>query len=160
MDFFRHHVDPVMQEARFRTHIRAAKHVNKPVIVHMREADADTLRVLKEEGVDNGIMHCFSSTWGIAQQALELGMSISFSGNVTFKRNETLREVASKVPEEALLIETDAPYLAPVPNRGKRNEPAFVRHVAECIADVRGTTAEYIAELACENACRRFGVSA
>jgi len=158
MDFFRHHVDKDIQEARFRTHIRAAKQLNKPVIVHMREADTDTLRVLKEEGVDNGIMHCFSSTWEIAQQALELGMSISFSGNVTFKRNETLREIASMVPEEALLIETDAPYLAPAPNRGKRNEPAFVRHVAECIADVRGTTAEYIAELGCENARRRFGV--
>jgi len=159
MDFFRHHVDPAIQEVRFRTHIRAAKLLNKPVIVHMREADTDTLRVLKEEGVDNGIMHCFSSTWEIAQQALDMGMSISFSGNVTFKRNETLREVASKVPEEALLIETDAPYLAPIPNRGKRNEPAFVRHVAECIADVRGTTAEYIAELSCENARRRFNVA-
>ena len=103
-------------------------------------------------------MHCFSSTWKIARQALELDMSISFSGNVTFKRNETLREVATRIPEEALLIETDAPYLAPVPHRGKRNEPAFVRRVAECIADVRGTTAEYITELTCENARRRFGV--
>jgi len=158
MDFFRHHVDKEIQEKRFRTHIRAAKQLNKPVIVHMREADADTLRVLKEEGADSGIMHCFSSTWEVAQQALDLGMSISFSGNVTFKRNETLREVAAQIPEEALLIETDAPYLAPVPNRGKRNEPAYVRYVAECIADVRGTTAEYIAELGCENARRRFGV--
>jgi len=159
MDFFRQHVDPAIQEKRFRTHIRAAKQLNKPVIVHMREADVDTLRVLKEEGTDNGIMHCFSSTWEIAQEALDMGMSISFSGNVTFKRNETLREVAAQVPEEALLIETDAPYLAPVPNRGKRNEPAYVRYVAECIAEVRGTATEYIAELACENARRRFGVA-
>jgi TatD DNase family protein len=159
MDFFRQHVDPAIQEKRFRTHIRAAKQLNKPVIVHMREADADTLRVLKEEGVDNGIMHCFSSTWEVARKVLDMGMSISFSGNVTFKRNETLREVAAQVPEEALLIETDAPYLAPVPNRGKRNEPAYVRYVAECIADVRGTTIEYIAELGCENARRRFGVT-
>ncbi len=161
MDFFRHHVDKEIQEARFRTHIRAAKQLNKPVIVHMREADTDTMRILEGEGVDTcgGIMHCFSSTWEIAQQALELGMSISFSGNVTFKRNETLREVAAQVPEEALLIETDAPYLAPVPNRGKRNEPSYVRYVAECIAGVRGTTTEYIAELGCENARRRFGVT-
>jgi len=161
MDFFRHHVDPAIQEERFRTHIRAAKQLDKPVIVHMREADTDTLRVLKEEGVEacGGIMHCFSSTWEIARQALDMGMSISFSGNVTFKRNETLREVASQVPEESLLIETDAPYLAPVPNRGKRNESAYVRYVAECIADVRGTTVEYIAELSFENARRRFGVA-
>ncbi len=160
MDFFRHHVNREIQEARFRTHIRAAKRMSKPVIVHMREADADTMRILQGEGVDTcgGIMHCFSSTWEIARQALDLGMSISFSGNVTFKRNETLREVASRVPEEALLIETDAPYLAPVPYRGKRNEPAYVRHVAECIAEVRGVTAKYIAELTCENARRRFGV--
>jgi len=161
MDFFRRHVDGEIQESRFRTHIRAAKCMSKPVIVHMREADQDTMRILQDEGVDacGGIMHCFSSTWEIARQALDLGMSISFSGNVTFKRNETLREVASMAPEEALLIETDAPYLAPVPHRGKRNEPAYVRHVAECIAEVRGTTAEYIAELACGNARRRFGVT-
>jgi len=160
MDFFRHHVEPAIQKERFRTHIRAAKQLNKPVIVHMREADADTLRILKEEGVDTcgGIMHCFSSTWEIASKALELGMSISFSGNVTFKRNDGLREVAKHVPEDALLIETDSPYLTPVPNRGKRNEPAFVRHVAECIAEVRGITPEYIAELTCENARRRFDV--
>ncbi len=161
MDFFRHHVAKDVQEARFRTHIRAAKRMSKPVIVHMREADTDTLRILKEEGVDacGGIMHCFSSTWEIARQALDMRMSISFSGNITFKRNETLREVAARVPEEALLIETDAPYLAPIPHRGQRNEPALVRHVAECIADVRGTTTEYTAELACENARRRFGVT-
>jgi len=161
MDFFRCHVDRDIQETRFRTHIQAAKRMSKPVIVHMREADADTMRILEGEGVEicGGIMHCFSSTWEIAQQALELGMSISFSGNVTFKRNEILREVAARIPEEALLIETDAPYLAPVPHRGKRNEPAFVRHVAECIADARGTTAEYIAEVTCENARRRFSVA-
>ncbi|MDQ7010973.1 MAG: TatD family hydrolase, partial [Mariprofundaceae bacterium] len=93
MDFFRHRVSPEVQAARFRTHIRAAKQLSKPVIVHMREADADTLRVLKEEGVAGGIMHCFSSGWETARQALDLGMFVSFSGNVTFKRNEALREV-------------------------------------------------------------------
>lgn len=161
MDFFREHVDPAIQEQRFRTHIRAAKQLSKPVIVHMREADKDTLCILKQEGVEScgGIMHCFSSTWEVACEALDLGMSISFSGNVTFKRSDVLREIAGRVPESALLIETDSPYLAPVPNRGKRNEPAFVRHVAECIAEVRGITVEHITKLTCENARRRFNVN-
>jgi len=161
MDFFRHHVPAGVQEARFRSHIRAARQSEKPVIVHMREADADTLRVLEDEGVEDcgGIMHCFSSNQAAAEKALDMGMSISFSGNVTFKRNDELRAVAAFVPEEALLIETDSPYLAPMPNRGKRNEPSFVRHVAECIAEVRGVSPEYIAELSYDNAAHRFGVS-
>lgn len=156
MDFFRHRVAPEVQEARFRTHIRAAKQLNKPVIVHMREADNDTLRVLKEEGTDNGIMHCFSSGWDTAHAALDLGMSISFSGNVTFKKNDELREVAKKVPDDRLLIETDAPYLAPMPYRGKRNEPAYVKHVAECIAEVRGVSIEALAEITTANASKRL----
>jgi len=160
MDFFRHHVDPGLQEERFRTHIRAAIAVDKPLIVHMRDADDDTLRVLKDAGVEacGGIMHCFSSGIEAATQALDLGMSISFSGNVTYKANEFLRGVAAFVPEESILIETDSPYLAPMPHRGKRNEPSYVQHVAECIADVRGVSAAYIAELSHENAGRRFGV--
>ena len=156
LDFFRHRVDPGVQEARFRMHIRAAREVNRPVIVHMREADADTLRVLKEEGANNGIMHCFSSDWETAGRALDLGFSISFSGNVTFRKNDGLREVAKKVPEDRLLIETDAPYLAPMPHRGKRNEPAYVRHVAECIAGVRGVSIERLAETTTTNARQRF----
>jgi len=161
MDFFRHRVPAEIQEARFRMHIRVARKLEKPVIVHMREADADTLRVLDDEAVDQcgGIMHCFSSNQTAAEKALDMGMSISFSGNVTFKRNDELRAVAAFVPEESLLIETDSPYLAPMPNRGKRNEPSFVRHVAECIAEVRGVSPEYIAELSYDNAARRFGVS-
>lgn len=154
LDFFRRHVPAEVQEARFRTHIRAAKALNKPVIVHMR--DADVLRVLKEEGADNGIMHCYSSGWETASTALDLGLSISFSGNVTFKKNEELREVAKKVPEDRLLIETDAPYLAPVPHRGKRNEPAYVRNVAECIAEVRGISVERLAEITTANAQQIF----
>ena len=161
MDFYRHRVSPGEQEARFRTHLRAARAVDKPVIVHMREADSDTLRVLEEEGADacGGIMHCFSSSIEVAAQALDMGLSISFSGNVTYKANDALRAVAAFVPEEALLVETDAPYLAPVPHRGKRNEPAHVRHVVKCIAGVRGKDPEYIARLSLENACRRFGVA-
>lgn len=160
MDFFRHHVPPAVQEARFRTHIRAARDLGKPVIVHMREADADTLRVLKDEGVEDcgGIMHCFSSDREAADRALDMGMDISFSGNVSFARNEALREVAATVPDERLLIETDSPYLAPVPKRGKRNEPAYVLHVAECLAAVRGVSVEALCELTTANAARRFGI--
>ncbi len=160
MDFFRHHVNAETQEARFRTHLRAAKKVDKPVIVHMREADEATMRVLADEAVEEcgGIMHCFSSTREVAEQALDMGLSISFSGNVTYKANDELRKVAAFIPEEALLVETDAPYLAPVPLRGKRNEPAYVRHVVECIAGVRGVEPAYVAELCVENACRRFGI--
>jgi len=160
MDFFREHVAPEIQEARFRTHIRAAKSVNKPVIVHDREADAASMRILKDEGIEScgGIMHCFSSDWDTASQAIDLGMSISFSGNVTFKRNDELRDVAGRVPDDLLMVETDSPYLAPVPNRGKRNEPAYVRHVAECIAEVRGVSLAELALQTTENSQRRFRI--
>ncbi len=160
MDFFREHVSPDIQKARFRTHIRAATAVNKPVIVHDREADAACMRILQDEGIGacGGIMHCFSSDWETASQAIDLGMSISFSGNVTFKRNDGLRAVAAQVPDELLMVETDSPYLAPVPRRGKRNEPAYVRHVAECIAEVRGVSLAELAELTTENTRRRFKI--
>ena len=161
MDFFRHHVDPAIQEERFRTHIRAAHLLHKPVIVHMRDADEATLRILKEENIAacGGIMHCFSSSWEAASQALEMGMSISFSGNVTFKNSHDLRDVAALVPEDALLIETDSPYLAPVPMRGKRNDPTLVKHVAQCIADVRQTSLHHIARISTHNGCHTFGIS-
>jgi len=158
MDFFRTHVDPSIQEARFRTHIRAAHALNKPVIVHMRDADDVTLRILKEENIAGcgGIMHCFSSNWDAASQALDMGMSISFSGNVTFKRNDELREVAANVPLKSILIETDSPYLAPVPMRGKRNEPSFVSHVAQCIADVKQMSVQELISITTANAIKRF----
>ncbi len=160
MDFFREHVSPAIQETRFRTHIRAAQALGKPVIVHDREADSACLNILQSEGVGTcgGIMHCFSSDWETASQAIDLGMSISFSGNVTFKRNDALRAVAARVPDELLMVETDAPYLAPVPYRGKRNEPAYVRHVAECIAQVRGVSLARLARLTTENTRRRFNI--
>ena len=161
MDLFRKHVNQVTQEARFRIHIRAAKVLNKPLIVHMRDADEPTLRVLAEEGLGEagGIMHCFSSTWPVARQALDMGMHIAFSGNVTFGSNEELREVARQVPNERLLIETDAPYLAPNPYRGKRNEPAYVRHVAECLAEVRSVELSELAATTTANARRCFRVA-
>ncbi len=160
VDFFRHQVSAEMQELRFRTHIRAARILEKPVIVHNRDADEAAIRVMKEEGIEHcgGIMHCFSSDWETAEKALDMGLSISFSGNVTFKKNNGLRDVARKVPEAMLLIETDSPYLAPVPKRGKRNEPAYVRYVAECLAEVRGVSLETLAESTTNNAHRRFGV--
>jgi len=160
MDFFHHRVSPELQAGRFRTHIRAARPVGKPVIVHMRDADEATLAAMREEGIGEcgGIMHCFSSGWEVASQALDLGLSISFSGNVTFKRNEELRQVAARLPADSLLVETDAPYLAPMPHRGKRNEPGYVRHVAECLAEVRGETLADFAWQTTANACRRFSI--
>lgn len=159
LDFFRHPVAPEVQEQRFRTHIRAAKRLHKPLIVHMRDADQATLRVLREEGANHGVMHCFSSSWETARVALDMGLSISFSGNVTFNKNEELRQVAKQVPQEMLLIETDSPYLAPVPHRGRRNEPAYVLHVAKCIASVRGVPVEELALQTSRNAARRFGLN-
>jgi TatD DNase family protein len=160
MDFFHRHVEPAIQEQRFRNHIRAAKQSGKPVIVHMREADEATLRVMREEKIADcgGIMHCFSSSRDIASRALDMGMSIAFSGNVTYKRNQALRDVARQVPDDRLLIETDAPYLAPIPHRGKRNEPTYVRDVAECIAAVRGVDLEALAALTTRNALSRFNL--
>jgi len=160
LDFFRHHVPPDVQQARFRLHLRAAREVGKPVIVHMRDADRDTLRILAEEHVERcgGVMHCFSSGWETAKAALDMGMYISFSGNVTFRRSDALRAVAARVPEERLLIETDAPYLAPDPCRGRRNEPALVRHVAACIARERGADVAHLATVTAANAGHCFGV--
>jgi TatD DNase family protein len=129
-----------LQQTRFRTHIRAAREVCKPLIVHMRDATNDTLGILAEEraGEVGGVMHCFTEDWPTAQRALDLGFHISFSGIVTFKSAEPIREAARQVPAERLLVETDAPYLAPVPHRGKQNQPAYVRQVADCVAALRG----------------------
>ena len=161
MDFFRHRVEPELQESRFRTHIAAAQQLGKPVIVHNRDADEASIRILKDAEIQKcgGIMHCFSSNWPVAKEALDIGMHISFSGNVTFKRNEELREAARHVPLDRLLVETDAPFLAPVPHRGKRNEPAYVRHVAECIAGVKGISMEELSEATTRNAFELFGIS-
>jgi TatD DNase family protein len=129
-----------LQQSRFRAHIRAAREVGKPLIVHMRDATDDTLRLLAEERAADvgGVMHCFTEDWPTAQRALDLGFHISFSGIVTFKSAEPIRGAARQVPAERLLVETDAPYLAPVPHRGKQNQPAYVRHVADCVAALRG----------------------
>ncbi len=158
LDYYRLTGDLEWQRARFRTHIRAARACGKPLVIHTRAASADTLRLMREEGADavGGVMHCFTEDWETARAALDLGFVISFSGIVSFKSAADLRAVAAQVPDDRLLIETDAPYLAPVPFRGRTNEPAFVRHVAECLAQVRGTTPERIGELTTGNFHRVF----
>ncbi len=146
------------QRDRFRRHIQAAKQTGKPLIIHMREASDDTLRILREEGADEvgGVMHCFVEDWAVAQRALDLDFDISFSGIVTFKSAKALQEVARRLPAERMLVETDSPYLAPVPYRGKPNYPAYVRQVAECVAALRDVPWEAIAEVTTENFFRRF----
>jgi TatD DNase family protein len=162
MDFFRHTVDPAVQEQRFRLHIEVAQQTGLPLIIHMRDADEACMSILESYAINgriHGIMHCFSSTLAYAERALALGMDISFSGNVTFKRNEELRAIAAQVPAESLLVETDSPFLAPMPHRGKRNEPTFVRHVAACLAEVRGVSLHTLAEQCTTNTLRRFGIN-
>ncbi len=141
------------QQARFRTHIAAAKQCKKPLIIHTREAQADTLQIMREENVQEvgGVMHCFTENWEMAQQALELGFYISFSGIVTFKNAEQIREVVRNVPEDKMLIETDSPYLAPIPYRGKSNQPLFVVEVAKKVAELRGLSLEEIDQITTEN---------
>lgn len=160
LDFYRttEHAQQALQMQRFRNHIHAAIQTRKPLIIHTRDAAADTLRILKEENANQigGVMHCFSENWEIAKAALDMNFYISFSGIVTFKNAVTLQEVAQKVPLDRILIETDSPYLAPVPHRGKPNEPAFVKHVAEKIAELRNISYEDVATASTENFKRCF----
>ncbi|MGZ8240240.1 MAG: TatD family hydrolase [Methylobacter sp.] len=153
LDYFRSEGDLGWQQQRFRNHINAAKTLKKPLIIHTREAKQDTLRILEEEsaGEVGGIIHCFTEDWEFAQKALDLNFYISFSGIVTFNSAKEIKEVAKKVPVDRFLIETDSPYLAPVPFRGKPNYPIYVRYVAEHIAELRGTTLNQIADLSTKN---------
>lgn len=153
LDYFRSEGDLSWQHQRFRNHIRAAKALKKPLIIHTREAKNDTLRILKEEDASEvgGVIHCFTEDWEFAKMALDLNFYISFSGIVTFNSATEIKEVAKKVPAGRFLIETDSPYLAPVPFRGRPNYPTYVRYVAEQIAELRGTSANKIAELSTEN---------
>lgn len=153
LDYYRSQGDMRWQQERFRRHIQAARASRKPLIIHTRDAAQDTLDIMRAEdaAAAGGVMHCFTESWEVARAALDLGFHISFSGIVTFANAQALREVAAKVPDDRLLIETDAPYLAPVPYRGKTNEPAFVRYVAERLAEVRGTTLDKIAEQTTKN---------
>jgi TatD DNase family protein len=159
LDYYRQAREAVdWQRERFRVHIRAARESGKPLIIHTRNAAEDTLAILAEEGAGavGGVMHCFTESQAVAEAALALGFHISFSGIVTFKNAADLREVARRVPLDRLLIETDAPYLAPVPHRGKRNEPAYVRHVGELIAELKGMSPDELAEATSRNFFRLF----
>jgi TatD DNase family protein len=153
LDYYRIKGELEWQRDRFRTHIRAARGCGKPLIIHMRDAGPDTLRILREEGAREvgGVMHCFTGTWDEAQAAMDLGFRISFSGIVTFKNALALKEVARQVPLERMLIETDSPYLAPVPFRGKLNQPGLVKHVAEEIARLKAVPFTQVAETTTRN---------
>lgn len=161
LDYYRLKGDLEWQRERFRTHIRAARRCSKPLIVHTREAADDTLRILDEEGAAEvgGIFHCFTETMEVAEAALALGFHISFSGIVTFKNAVQIKEVARAVPLDRLLVETDAPYLAPVPYRGKLNHPALVKHVADEVARLRGISIADLAAATTTNFFRMFNIN-
>lgn len=164
LDYYRIGDEPIesmeWQRDRFRTHIQAAKQLNKPLIIHTRSASSDTIRIMKEEGADEigGVMHCFTESWDVAQAAMDLNFYISFSGIVTFKNAKELQETCKKIPLDRLLIETDSPFLAPVPHRGKTNEPAWVSHVGEFVATLRGESISDLAQATTQNFSRLFKV--
>jgi TatD DNase family protein len=160
LDYYWQKDRPEWQRERFRTHIRAARQCGKPLVVHMRDAANDTLSILEEEGAGEvgGVMHCFSEDWQVAKAAIDLNFHISFSGIVTFKNALALKDVACKAPLDRILIETDSPYLAPVPYRGKINEPAYVRYVAAEIARLRALSAQEVAEASTKNFHRLFKI--
>ncbi|MDP3287251.1 MAG: TatD family hydrolase [Methyloversatilis sp.] len=162
LDYFRLTGDLEWQRARFRTHIRAARECGKPLIIHTRSAAEDTLAIMREEKAHEvgGVMHCFTETLDVAEAAIDMGFCISFSGIVTFKNAQPLRDVAKAIPVRAMLIETDSPYLAPVPYRGKMNEPSFVPHVAAELARVRDMSLDDVARVTSDNFFRVFGDAA
>ncbi|MGF1511450.1 MAG: TatD family hydrolase [Myxococcota bacterium] len=158
LDYYYDHSPRHVQQEAFRSFIRMAKRHNKPCVVHTRDAEEDTLRILEEEDASStgGIIHCFSGTQFLARGAVELGFYISFSGILTFKRSDDLRRIARLLPRERVLVETDCPYLAPVPFRGKRNEPSYVLHTAQCLAEIWDTTLEDVKEVTGRNALNAF----
>lgn len=158
LDYYRLTGNLDWQRERFRTHIRAAKECGKPLIIHTRSAAEDTLRIMAEEDAGNasGVMHCFTETLEVARAAIDLGFHISFSGILTFKNATIIKEVAQNIPLDRILIETDSPYLAPVPFRGKTNQPGYVKHVAEEIARLRNITVEEVGEATSRNFRRLF----
>lgn len=158
LDYHYEQESPADQQRRFRKHIEASRRTGKPLVVHTRAARADTIAILREEGATAGVMHCFTEDWDMAKAALDLGFYISFSGIVSFANAAELRDVACKVPLDRILIETDSPWLAPVPYRGKTNQPAYVVDVARVIAELRGMDIEAVGEQTSENFRRLFGV--
>jgi len=166
LDYFRLQGDLEWQRERFRQHIRASRMTGKPLIIHTRSASEDTIRIMREEGAGTdkggaaGVMHCFTESLEVAQAAIEMGFYISFSGIVTFKSAKDLQAVARALPLERIMIETDSPYLAPVPHRGKMNEPGFVRHVAEYLADLKGVPLKQLEQATTENFFSLFNIAA
>jgi TatD DNase family protein len=160
LDYYRLKEPLDWQRERFRRHIRAAREVGKPLVIHTRSSAQDTLRIMREEGAREvgGVMHCFTETVEVARAAMDLGFMISFSGILTFKNATPLREVAAMVPDDRMLVETDAPYLAPVPHRGKTNEPSWVTHVAATLAQLRGQDLELVHETTTNNFIRLFNI--
>ncbi len=165
LDYFRLTGDLEWQRERFRVHIRASRATGKPLIIHTRASSEDTIRIMQEEGAGTnaggagGVMHCFTESLAVAEAAIAMGFYISFSGIVTFKSARELQAVALAVPLENMLIETDSPYLAPVPHRGKMNEPGLVRHVAEFIASLKGIPVEQVAQQTTGNFFKLFGIT-
>jgi TatD DNase family protein len=161
LDYYRLTGDLAWQRARFRTHIRAARETGKPLVIHTRSAADDTLAIMRDEraGEVGGVMHCFTETWDVASAAIDLGFHVSFSGIVTFRNAAALKDVAKRVPIDRMLIETDSPYLAPVPHRGKRNEPAYVVHVAHEIARLRDVAPEDVGRATSQNFFRLFRIA-
>ncbi|MBC7502208.1 MAG: TatD family hydrolase [Herminiimonas sp.] len=165
LDYFRLTGDLEWQRERFRVHIRASRATGKPLIIHTRAASADTIRIMREEGAGTdaggvgGVMHCFTESLEVAEAAIAMGFYISFSGIVTFKSAKDLQAVARAVPMESMLIETDSPYLAPMPHRGKMNEPGLVKHVAEYIATLKSIPLEQVAKQTTDNFFKLFNIA-
>ena len=161
LDYFRSEGDLEWQRQRFRDHIKVAKILNKPLIIHTREAKTDTLKILREETAEQvgGIIHCFTEDWNFAKAAMDLNFYISFSGIVTFNNTDVIKEVAKKMPANRILIETDSPYLAPIPFRGKPNYPLYVQYVAEQLATLRGVSFEEISESTTNNFYELFNLN-
>jgi TatD DNase family protein len=158
LDYYYEHTERELQRERFIIHIKAAEMLKKPLIIHTRKAEEDTLALLREHNVSAGIFHCFTEDYAMAKAGLDLGLYISFSGIITFKNAEALREVVKKVPLERILVETDAPYLTPVPHRGKPNFPGYTRLVAECVAGLKGISYTEVAEVTTNNFMKLFNL--
>jgi TatD DNase family protein len=160
LDYFRLKEPLEWQRERFRRHIRAARETGKPLVIHTRASAEDTLKIMREEKAQEvgGVMHCFTEDAGVARASMDLGFLISFSGIVTFKNAQSLRDVVREVPDDCILVETDSPYLAPVPFRGKTNEPAYVAHVAATVAEVRGQSVEHIHNVTSDNFLKLFNI--
>ena len=160
LDYYYHKGNPDWQQERFRAHIQVANKVNKPVIIHTRDAANDTLDILRGENAEKcgGVIHCFTETQEFAEHAMELGFMISISGIITFKNADALRKVAKSIPDDKLLIETDSPYLTPTPFRGERNESSYITLIATKIAEIKNLTIQEIAEITTQNASELFGI--